>query len=99
LRDVITLPFTIGRGSSQDYVVPDANEGVSREHLVIEEINPSGAVTVNRAVSRNGTFSGNKSLPERFTWRFGQEIVLGERWADAPPVCLTLRPVKEKEVA
>ena len=99
LRDVITLPFTIGRGSSQDYVVPDANEGVSREHLVIEEINPSGAVTVNRAVSRNGTFSGNQALPERFTWRFGQEIVLGERWADAPPVCVTLRPVKEKEAA
>jgi predicted component of type VI protein secretion system len=97
LRDVITLPFTIGRGSSQDYSVPDANEGVSREHLVIEEIDQSGAVTVNRAVSRNGTFSGNKALPERFTWRYGQEIVLGERWADAPPVCITLQPVKGKE--
>jgi pSer/pThr/pTyr-binding forkhead associated (FHA) protein len=99
LRDVITLPFTIGRGSSQDYVVPDANEGVSREHLVIEEITPLGAATLNRAVSRNGTFSGNKALPERFTWRFGQEVVLGERWADAPPVCMTLRPVQEKEIA
>ena len=99
LRDVITLPFTIGRGSSQDYVVPDANEGVSREHLVIEEITPSGAATLNRAVSRNGTFSGNQALPERFVWRFGQELVLGERWADAPPVCMTLRPVKEKEAA
>jgi pSer/pThr/pTyr-binding forkhead associated (FHA) protein len=99
LRDVITLPFTIGRGSSQDYVVPDANEGVSREHLVIEEITPSGAATLNRAVGRNGTFSGNAALPERFVWRFGQEIVLGERWADAPPVCMTLRPVKEKEAA
>ena len=79
--------------------MPDANEGVSREHLVIEEITPSGAATLNRAVSRNGTFSGNQALPERFIWRFGQEIVLGERWADAPPVCLTLRSVQEKDVA
>ena len=96
LRDVITLPFTIGRGSSQDYVVPDSNEGVSREHLVIEEINPMGAVTLNRGLSRNGTFSANQALPERFVWRFGQEIVLGERWADAPPVSITLQPVKGK---
>ena len=99
LRDLITLPFTIGRGSSQDYVVPDANEGVSREHLVIEEITPLGAVTSNRAVSRNGTYCGNQALPERFVWRFGQEIVLGERWADAPPVSITLQPVKAKEAA
>jgi len=93
---VITLPFTIGRGSSQDYVVPDSNEGVSREHLVIEEINPQGAVTQNRGASRNGTYSGNQALPERFVWRFGQEIVLGERWADAPPVSITLQSVKAK---
>ncbi len=96
LRDVITLPFTIGRGSSQDYVVPDANEGVSREHLVIEEINPQGAVTRNRGASRNGTYSANQALPERFVWRFGQEVVLGERWADAPPVSITLQQVQAK---
>jgi hypothetical protein len=96
LRDVIALPFTIGRGSSQDYVVPDANEGVSREHLVIEKIDAQGAVTLNRAVSRNGTYSGNQALPERFVWRFGQEIVLGERWADASPVSVTLQPVNAK---
>ena len=96
LRDVITLPFTIGRGSSQDYVVPDSNQGVSREHLVIEEINPQGAFTQNRGASRNGTYSANQPLSERFVWRFGQEIVLGERWADAPPVSITLQPVKAK---
>jgi pSer/pThr/pTyr-binding forkhead associated (FHA) protein len=95
IRDVLKLPFTIGRGSAQDYVVPDANQGVSREHLVIEEINRSGAVTVNKAVSRNGTFAGNQPLPERFVWRFGQEIVLGERWVDAPPVRVSLRPMKD----
>ncbi len=95
IRDVLKLPFTIGRGSAQDYVVPDANQGVSREHLVIEEINRSGAVTLNKAVSRNGTFAGNQPLPERFVWRFGQEIVLGERWADAQPVRVSLRPMKD----
>ena len=94
-RDVLKLPFTIGRGSAQDYVVPDANQGVSREHLVIEEINRSGAVTLNRAVSRNGTFGGNQALPERFVWRFGQEIVLGEKWTGAPVVRMSLRQVEQ----
>jgi pSer/pThr/pTyr-binding forkhead associated (FHA) protein len=93
-RDVLKLPFTIGRGSAQDYVVPDANEGVSREHLVIEEIGESGAVTLNRAVGKNGTFAGNQPLPERFMWRFGQEIVLGEKWTSAPAVRLTLRQME-----
>lgn len=95
IRDVLKLPFTIGRGSAQDYVVPDANQGVSREHLVIEEINRSGAVTLNRAVRRNGTFAGNEALPERFVWRFGEEIVLGEKWASAPVVRLSLRHVEQ----
>lgn len=94
-RDVLKLPFTIGRGSAQDYVVPDANQGVSREHLVIEEINRSGAVTLNRAVSKNGTFAGNQALPERFVWRFGQEIVLGEKWTSAPVVRMSLRHVEQ----
>ena len=91
-RDVLELPFTIGRGSAQHYVVPDANQGVSREHLVIEAIDASGALTLNRAVARNGTSAGNEALPERFVWRFGQEIVLGEKWASAPVVRLSLQP-------
>jgi len=90
-RDVLKLPYTIGRGSAQDYVVPEGNHGVSREHLVIEEINRSGAVTINRAVGRNGTFAGNQALPERFLWRFGEEIALGERWTGAPVVRIRLR--------
>lgn len=91
-RDVLELPFTIGRGSAQHYVVPDANQGVSREHLVIEAIDASGALTLNRAVARNGTSAANESLPERFVWRFGQEIVLGEKWASAPAVRVSLQP-------
>jgi FHA domain len=94
-RDVLKLPFTIGRGSAQDYVVPDANQGVSREHLVVEEINQSGAVTLNKAVSKNGTFADSQELPERFVWRFGQEIVLGEKWTSAPVVRMSLRNVEE----
>jgi hypothetical protein len=94
-RDVLKLPFTIGRGSAQDYVVPDANQGVSREHLVIEEINRSGAVTCNRGASKNGTFAGKQALPERFVWRFGQEIVLGEKWTGAPVVRLSLWQVEQ----
>ena len=90
-RDVMELPFTIGRGSAQHYVVPDANQGVSREHLVIEAIDAYGALTLNRAVARNGTSSGNEALPERFVWRFGQEIILGEKWASAPAVRLSLQ--------
>jgi pSer/pThr/pTyr-binding forkhead associated (FHA) protein len=93
-HDVLKLPFTIGRGSAQDYIVPDANQGVSREHLVIESIDRTGAVAVNRAVARNGTFAGNQALPERFVWRFGQEIVLGEKWANAPAVRISLRQVE-----
>ena len=95
-RDVLTVPYTIGRGSAQDYVVPDANQGVSREHLVIEAVDTTGALTLNRAVSKNGTSSTFEALPERFTWCFGQEIVLGDKWASSPPVRLTLQPVEDK---
>jgi hypothetical protein len=93
-HDVLKLPFTIGRGSAQDYVVPDANQGVSREHLVIESIDNAGAVAVNHAVERNGTFAGSRPLPGRFVWRFGEEIVLGEKWTSAPAVRIALRPVE-----
>jgi pSer/pThr/pTyr-binding forkhead associated (FHA) protein len=95
-HDVLKLPFTIGRGSAQDYVVPDANQGVSREHLVIESIDRLGAVAVNRAVSRNGTYAGTEELPERFVWRFGEEIVLGERWTSAPVVRIALQPAEQR---
>jgi hypothetical protein len=94
--DVLKLPFTVGRGSAQNYVVPDANLGVSREHLVIEEITRAGAVTHNKAVGKNGTCSGNQALPERFIWSFGQEIVLGEKWTSAPVVRISLQQVEQK---
>ena len=78
-------------------MVPDTNRGVSREHLVIEEINHTGAVTRNRAAGKNGTFAGNQALPERFVWCFGQEIVLGEKWTSAPAVRISLRRVEQTD--
>lgn len=93
-RDVLKLPFTIGRGSDQDYVVPDANQGASRKHLVIEELTDTGAVVFNKAVSKNGTFAGDQELSERFVWSFDQEIVLARKWTRAQVVRLSLRRVK-----
>lgn len=92
-RDVLRIPFSIGRGSAQDYVVPDANEGVSREHLILETIDQNGALTRNLAAGKNGTFAGHLPLPEKFVWRFGEEIVLAEKWTGAPVVRLSLRRV------
>jgi hypothetical protein len=40
--DVLKLPFTIGRGSLAGLRRADANQGVSREHLVIESIDDAG---------------------------------------------------------
>jgi hypothetical protein len=94
-RDVLRIPFSVGRGSAQDYVVPDANEGVSREHLLIESVDQNGATTRNLALGKNGTFAGRLPLPERFTWRFDEEIVLAEKWGSAPVVRMTLRRVKQ----
>ena len=76
--------------------MPYATQGVYREHLVIESIDRTGAVAVNRAVSRNGTYTGTEELPERFVWRFGEEIVLGERWTNAPVVRIALQPVEQR---
>jgi pSer/pThr/pTyr-binding forkhead associated (FHA) protein len=94
-RDVLKTPYSIGRGSAQDYVVPDANEGVSREHLLIESVDRDGAIIRNLAIGKNGTYAAHQSLPERFTWRFGEEIVLAEIWTSAPAVHMTLRRVEQ----
>jgi pSer/pThr/pTyr-binding forkhead associated (FHA) protein len=88
---ILTVPFTIGRASDQDYVVPGVNEGVSREHLVIKDITETGALTVNKAVKRNGTYAHDLSLPEEFEWRFDQEIVLARKSKNAPAVHLILK--------
>jgi pSer/pThr/pTyr-binding forkhead associated (FHA) protein len=88
---ILEMPFTIGRASDQDYIVPEVNEGVSREHLVIREMTEAGALTVNKAVAKNGTYAHDLVLPDEFEWRFDQEIVLARNSKTAPPVHLVLK--------
>ena len=85
------MPFTVGRASDQDYIVPEVNQGVSREHLVIREMTEAGALTVNKAVNKNGTYTHDRVLPDEFEWRFDQEIVLARNSKTAPPVHLVLK--------
>jgi pSer/pThr/pTyr-binding forkhead associated (FHA) protein len=92
---ICELPFTIGRGSDQDYVVPDENAGVSREHLVIEKITEAGAIATNKGVDRNGTFAADQALPQQFEWRFDQEIVLARKWTRASPPRVVLKRAGE----
>jgi pSer/pThr/pTyr-binding forkhead associated (FHA) protein len=88
---VCEVPFTIGRGSDQNYVVPDENAGVSREHLVIEKITETGATTTNKGVDRNGTFAAEAALPQQFEWQFDQEIMLASKWTRAAPARIRLK--------
>lgn len=92
---ICELPFRIGRGSDQDYVVPDENAGVSREHLVIEKITEAGAIATNKGVDRNGTFAADQALPQQFEWRFDQEIVLAPKWTRASPAHVVLKRASE----
>lgn len=92
---IYELPFTIGRGSDQNYIVPDDNAGVSREHLVIESMTEAGAVTTNKAVDRNGTFAGEQALPQQFEWQFDQEIVLARKWTRASPARVVLKRAEQ----
>jgi len=92
---ICELPFTIGRGSDQDYVVPDENAGVSREHLVIEKITEAGAIATNKGVDRNGTFAADQALPQQFEWQFDQEIVLARKWTRASPAHVILKRAGE----
>ena len=92
---ICELPFRIGRGSDQGYVVPDENAGVSREHLVIDKITESGAIATNKGVDRNGTFAADQALPQQFEWRFDQELVLARKWTRASPAHVVLKRAGE----
>jgi pSer/pThr/pTyr-binding forkhead associated (FHA) protein len=88
---ILKVPFTIGRGSDQDYIVAEANEGVSREHLIIREVTETGALTINKAINKNGTYAKGVALPQEFEWRFDHEIVLARQSRRAPPLHLVLK--------
>lgn len=94
--DVIQLPFTIGRSRDQDCVIPEDNAGVSRKHLVINDINEQGALVTHFGFNSYGAcrMEDNKDkLPASFLWLFGETIVLAPDYSKSPPVRLTLRQV------
>lgn len=91
LKDVLDLPYAIGRGSGQNYVVPAANAGVSGEHLVIERLTAEGAEVFNKAAKKNGTALAGELQPERFFWPYGAEVQLAPRWSRELAVKLVLK--------
>jgi hypothetical protein len=94
--DVTRLPFRIGRGRGQDYVIPDGNAGASREHLVILEMDERGAKVSHPAATKLGGRwgdGGKEPLAAEFRWPWGREILLAPDYPKAPPVRLTLRRV------
>jgi hypothetical protein len=90
-RDVTQLPFTIGRGQDRDYTTSPAHAGVSGKHLIIEDIDGSGAQVLNEAHAKNGTALDGTLQPERFFWPFDAEIVLAPKWRKDPPVRIVLK--------
>lgn len=91
MRDVLTLPYTVGRASGRDYTTPPAHAGISGLHLSIEEITEEGAHVVNGAHSKNGTALNGELQGAEFFWPFGAEIVLASKWQKDPPVRITLK--------
>ncbi len=90
-RDVLRLPYTLGRAADRDYTTPPAHAGVSSNHLTIEAITDSGARVSNAAHNKNGTALGEVLQAEEFVWPFDTEIVLAAKWRQAPPVRITLK--------
>jgi len=91
LRDVLGLPFRIGRASGNDYATPAANAGVSGLHLTIEAMTEDGAEVVNHAQAKNGTALDGALQGERFFWPFGQTLSLAPKFKNAEPVSITLK--------
>lgn len=91
LRDVLGLPYTVGRAEDRDYPVPAAHAGVSGRHLSIVEITADGARVANEACEKNGTALNGELQPAEFFWPFGAEIVLAPKWRRDPPVRIVLK--------
>ncbi|MFM8332600.1 MAG: FHA domain-containing protein [Candidatus Methylumidiphilus sp.] len=88
-RDVLAVPYTIGRAADCDYVTPPANAGVSSQHLRVQAITADGAEVLNNG--KNGTALGGEIQAEEFFWPFDAEIVLAAKWRQDPPVRITLK--------
>lgn len=94
--DVTQLPFSIGRSHEMNYVIPEGNAGVSREHLLITEINEQGALVVHPKTPTHGTCKvgfEKTMLPVNFLWLYGESILLAPNYPKSQPVKLTLRKV------
>ena len=94
--DLTHLPFRLGRSQDQDYVIPDANAGISGSHLEIVGFDELGARVKHLAVAKNGCSwadSTQDTLPGTFHWPYGREIVLAQKYTKAAPVHITLRKV------
>jgi pSer/pThr/pTyr-binding forkhead associated (FHA) protein len=89
---VTRLPYEIGRSESADCRVPEANAGVSRDHLVIQALDAAGAHIDNNAVGKWGTEIGETEQPARFTLPWGRQVTLASRFAKAPAVTVLLLP-------
>lgn len=91
--EITHLPFAMGRRHDMEYVVPEGNAGVSREHLIIDEIDELGARVRHPAAAKHGGrwADDQKILPDEFLWYFDREILLATEYRHAPPVRLTLR--------
>ncbi len=96
--DIEHLPFTLGRSQGQNYVIPDANKGVSSQHLRLDEITTQGIKVSHLGHRSNGAVyadAAKSPVPAEFIWEFGQEIILAEKYSKhAPTVSLTLRAIK-----
>lgn len=94
LRDVLRLPYTLGRAEDRDYTTPPAHAGVSGKHLTIQEITNTGARVLNEAHEKNGTALDGQLQPAEFFWPFDSTIALAPKRRQDPPVLITLkRPV------
>ncbi|HVE55158.1 MAG TPA: hypothetical protein VNB23_17390, partial [Ramlibacter sp.] len=89
---VTRLPYVIGRSEVADCRVPEANAGVSRDHLVIQAIDAVGAQVVNNAVGKWGTEVDEAEQPGQFTLAWGRQVTLAGRFTKAPAVTVVLLP-------
>jgi pSer/pThr/pTyr-binding forkhead associated (FHA) protein len=87
---VTRLPFVIGRDAAADCRLPEANEGVSRTHLVMLSVDVTGARLHNSAFGKWGTEVKGVEQPQEFALAWGQQITLARRYAKTPPVTLQL---------
>lgn len=87
---VTRLPFVIGRDAAADCRLPEANEGVSRTHLIIQAIDTTGACLQNSALGKWGTEVSGVEQPQEFALAWGKQITLAGRYTKTQPVTLQL---------